>query len=197
MCGWRNRYKSGSPPWIIFCQLNLGVVASECLPHSPFGATGPLGLYDVGYTLGLRLHLHWAALELLVEYRPGIEITAWWLFGMCLAVLLSQGDHTFLCLVLIGWMTCFLQFCEWACHRQLPHIFLSSWRGICCKYHQVWKSLLLFFTKFGVLWFIRILMAGSYRGSDRVFQTSCFPLPHGLRAFYFLVGFEFIWFFGT
>ena len=146
MCGWRNRYKSGSPPWIIFCWLNLGVVASECLPHSPFGATGPLGSYDAGYTLGLRLHLHWAALELLVEYRPGIEITAWWLFGMCLAEFSSQGDHVVLHLVLIAlwerWLGSCNGFHRWSCIWWTPHILWFSWRGICYKYLWVWKSFL-------------------------------------------------------
>ena len=50
----------------------LEVPASECLPHLPLGAIGPLRPHDAEFTLELNLQPHWLALELLVGYRPGV-----------------------------------------------------------------------------------------------------------------------------
>ena len=89
------------------------VAAWGCLLCSSFGATGPLGAHDVGYTSRLWLQLHWVTLELLLKDGPGIEIIARLLFYMWLAALPDRGDHAVLRLVLIVWFTSLLEFCKW------------------------------------------------------------------------------------
>ena len=48
--------------------------------------------------------------------------------------------------ILTGWLTRLREFCDGFrggfCSRWPPHIWLFSWRGIFCKYLQVWKSCL-------------------------------------------------------
>ena len=152
-----------------------GVADSGFILRSTFGATGTLGLHGVGYTLGLYLQLYWSALELPVEDRTGIGTIHRWLFVMWMYELSYLVDHAVLLLVLIGWLAHLLEFCDgfcgWSCNQWPPQILLFSWRGICCKYLQVWKSLLFFgFTEFGVLWFLQTWMAGSRRVLDRIFR---------------------------
>ena len=77
---------------------------------SPFGATGTLGTNVVGSTLGLLMQLHWLALEPLVEDMSGIQIRSRLLFGMWLTALKTRGDGAVLRLVLIEWLTCWLEF---------------------------------------------------------------------------------------
>ena len=73
MCLWHNLCRSDvdalstSPPLI------LKVSASGYLPHLPFGAIGPLGLHEAGYTLEFQLHSYWFALDLLVGDGLGAE----------------------------------------------------------------------------------------------------------------------------
>ena len=66
---------------------------------------------------------------------------------MWLVALPSQVDYAVPLPILTGWLTCLLVFCDgftgWFCSRWTPHILLFSWSGICCKYLQVWKSLLV------------------------------------------------------
>ena len=51
----------------------IKVAASGYIPHLIFGAIGPLGLHDAGYTLELQMHPHWLVLEILVRDGPGAE----------------------------------------------------------------------------------------------------------------------------
>ena len=51
----------------------LKFAASGYLPHLPFGAIGPLGLHEAGYTLEFQLHSYWLALELLLGGGPGAQ----------------------------------------------------------------------------------------------------------------------------
>ena len=90
--------------------MTLGVVASKCLPHLPFDDIGPLGLHDVECTLELQLHPHWMTMELLVDYRPGIEILSHLWFGVWMVAFPAQGDHAILYPVLTLWLTCLLEF---------------------------------------------------------------------------------------
>ena len=95
--------------------MTLGFVASGCLPHLSFGAIVPLGTYDDEYTLELQLQPHWMALDLLVEYGPGVEILAQLRFGMWLVALPSRGHHAVLRPIMIGWLTRLLEFCDEFC----------------------------------------------------------------------------------
>ena len=67
--------------------MNPVVADSGCLMCSPFCVTSPLGPHDVGYTLVLRMHLHWVVLETLVEDGLGVEIISRLLFGIWMAAL--------------------------------------------------------------------------------------------------------------
>ena len=143
VCGWCNWYTPSAEPWSNFLWVNLGVVVSRCILNSPFCVTGPFGPHYAGYTLGLRLQLHWLAMEPIVEDEPGVEILSCLLFCMWLATFPAWGEHDALPLNLNGWLTHLLKFWDvfrgWFCNQLHPHIFLSSWREIYCKYLQVWK----------------------------------------------------------
>ena len=52
----------------------LKVAALGYLPHLPFGAIGPLGLHEAGYTLEFQLHTYLLALELLVGTDRALKI---------------------------------------------------------------------------------------------------------------------------
>ena len=114
--------------------------------HLPFGAIGPLGLHEAGCTLEFQLHPYWLALELLVGGGPGDKNISQLQCGMWLVALPDLGDHAFPFPIMIGWLTHLFEFCDgfrgWFCSRRSPHIWLFSWRGICCEYLQVWKSCL-------------------------------------------------------
>ena len=160
VCSWHNWCMPDADPWSNSCLANLGVVASICLPYLPFGNIVPLGTHDAEYTLELQLQLHWMALDMLVEDGPSVEILTQSRFVMWLVELPSQGDHAVLRLNLTGWLTLLLELCDefrrWFFSWWPPHIFLLYWRGICCKYIQVWKPSLFFgVTKFGVLEFLK------------------------------------------
>ena len=62
---------------------------------------------------------------------------------MCLVAFPAQGEHAAPLLILTGRLTRLLEFCDrfrgWFCSRWPPLTWLFSWRGICCKYLQVWK----------------------------------------------------------
>ena len=67
--------------------MNPGVSDSGCLMCSLLCVTSPLGMHDVGFTLVLRMHLHWVVLEIIVEDGLGVEIIYQLLFGIWLAAL--------------------------------------------------------------------------------------------------------------
>ena len=77
---------------------------------------------------------------------PGAENISQLQFGKSLVALLARGDHTVPLPILTGWLMHLLEFCDWFrgwfCSRWPPHIWLFFWRGICCKYLQVWNSCL-------------------------------------------------------
>ena len=241
---WRNWYTLGAEPWITLCQVTQRVVASRCLLISLYGATSTLGPHDFGYILGLRLQMYWVAMDMLVEDGMGVEILARWSFGICLASLPALGDYSVIHLLPIGYLTHLLLFCNvfngLSCNWRPSHILLFSWKGICCEYLQIWKSLLFLVSlslvcfdfnelvwlshvgnwlEFGVLvrfdfsnfvWLVRVgdrlefavlvLFFGlSRRGLDLI-CCACFICSFFfdlLRAFSFLVGFEFILFVRT
>ena len=145
--GWHNWFMHGAAPWITSPPLILKVVALVYLPHLPFSAIGPLGLHDDGCTLELQLQTHWLALEMLVWDGPGADNISQWNFGMWLVALPSWWDHVVPLPVMTGLLTRLLKFCDGLrglfCSRWPPHNLVLSWRGICCKYLQVWKSFLL------------------------------------------------------
>ena len=92
--------------------MTIEVSASGCLPHLPFGATGPIGPHDSECTLELQLHLHWMALEMLVRDGPGVENHAKLRFGMCLVALPARGDHAVPRPIMTRWLTRLLEFCN-------------------------------------------------------------------------------------
>ena len=122
----------GAAPWSTSHLATLGVVASGCLPHLPFGAIGPLGPHDAEYTLELQMQPHWLARDLLEDDRTFVEIISQLRFGMWLVSLPAQGDHAVLHPILTIWLTRSLEFCDvfcrWFCSWWPPHILLFSCR---------------------------------------------------------------------
>ena len=103
-------------------------------------------MHEAGCTLEFQLHLHWLVLELPVGEEPGTGNIAQLQFGMWLVVFPSWGDHAVPLSIMTGWLTRLLVFCNgfrgWFCNRRTYHIYIFSWRGICCKYLQVRKPFL-------------------------------------------------------
>ena len=92
VCSWHSWCTIGTDTWSIFHPVTPGVAAWGCFLRSPFGATGPLGMYAVVSTLVLHLQLHWLTLEPLVEDGPVVQIIARWLLVIWLAALLAWGN---------------------------------------------------------------------------------------------------------
>ena len=92
VCSWHSWCTIGTDTWRMFHPVTPGVAAWGCFLRSPFGATGPLGMYAVVSTLVLHLQLHWLTLEPLVEDGPVVQIIARWLLVIWLAALLAWGN---------------------------------------------------------------------------------------------------------
>ena len=90
----------------------IKVAASGYILHLIFGAIGPLGLHDAGYTLELQLNPQWLVLEILVRDGPGAENIYQLQFGMELVALPAQGDHAAPLPILNRCLTHFLELCD-------------------------------------------------------------------------------------
>ena len=92
------------------CPLNyfppviLKVAASGYLLHLSFGAIGPLGLHEAGFTLGFQLHQHWLALG--AENLAKLQFVKW------LVAFPARGDHAVPLPILTGWLMHLLEFCD-------------------------------------------------------------------------------------
>ena len=93
----------------------LKVAASGYLLRLIFGTIGPLGLHETGCTLEFKLHPHWLALELLVGDGPGDENIPQLQCGTWLVALPSRGYHDVPILIMTGWLTRLLVFCDGFC----------------------------------------------------------------------------------
>ena len=93
----------------------LKVAASGYLLHLTFGAIGPLGLHEAGFTLEFQLHPYWLALEMLVGGGPGAENIAQLQCGIWLVAFTYQGDHAVPLPIMTGWLTRLLESCNGFC----------------------------------------------------------------------------------